>query len=307
MSNTYDLAIIGSGFTGLSAGVQATRLRMKTILIEASIMGGQILNTDLVENYPGFPDGISGMDLITSTEQQASSAGLEYGFGVVTSIDTSKSPFEIMGDGESWQAKTVIIASGGEHKKLGVPGESELEGRGVSHCATCDGMFFQDQDVAVVGGGDSAMDEGLYLTKMCKKVYIICRSSNLTGLKLLQERVAENPKIDVLYDTTVDGIKGSESVDGVSLRNVNTEETRDVAISGIFAYIGTEPATRPFGTSIPTDGGGHLKVDLRMTTEIPGIFAAGECRWHSSGQLASAAGDGITAAIAAYEWLLETT
>jgi len=247
------------------------------------------------------------MDLITSTEQQASSAGLEYGFGVVSGIDTSKKPFEIIGDGESWQAQTVIIAAGGERKKLSIPGESDLEGRGVSHCATCDGMFFQDQDVAVVGSGDSAMDEALYLTKMCKQVYMICRSSELTGLQLLQERVAENPKIEVLYDTIVDAIKGSDSVDGISLRNADTEDTRDVAVNGVFAYIGTEPATNPFGTSIPTDGGGHLKVDLRMNTQVPGVFAAGECRWHSSGQLASAAGDGITAAISAYEWLRETT
>ncbi len=303
MSDVYDLAIIGSGFTGLSAGVQATRMGMKTVLIEQMIMGGQILNTDLVENYPGFPKGVSGMDLITGAEEQASSAGLEYGFGMVTGIDTSKQPIEVLGDGESWLAKTVIIAAGAEHRKLGVPGEAELEGRGVSHCATCDGMFFQDQAVAVIGGGDSAMDEGLYLTNMCSKVYLIVRGEELTGLKVLQDRVAENPKIEVLYDTVVDAINGDDSVKSLTLRDMKTEEKRELEVSGIFAYIGSEPATAPFAASIPTDGGGHVKVDLRMATEIPGVFAAGECRWQSTRQLANSAGDGVTAAIAAFEWL----
>ncbi len=303
MSDVYDLAIIGSGFTGLSAGVQATRMRMKTILIEQMIMGGQILNTDLVENYPGFPKGVSGMDLITGAEEQASNAGLEYGFGAVTAIDASKQPIELLGDGERWLAKTVIIAAGGEHRKLGVPGESELEGRGVSHCATCDGMFFQDQAVAVIGGGDSAMDEGLYLTKMCSKVYIISRDEEFTGLKILRERVAENPKIEVIHDTVVDSINGEGSVKGLTLRDVKTEEKRELEVSGIFAYIGADPATAPFAASVPTDGGGHVKVDLRMATEVPGVFAAGECRWQSTRQLANSAGDGVTAAIAAYEWL----
>ena len=303
MSDVYDLAIIGSGFTGLSAGVQATRMRMKTILIEQMIMGGQILNTDLVENYPGFPKGVSGMDLITGAEEQASNAGLEYGFGAVTAIDASKQPIELLGDGERWLAKTVIIAAGGEHRKLGVPGESELEGRGVSHCATCDGMFFQDQAVAVIGGGDSAMDEGLYLTKMCSKVYIISRDEEFTGLKILSERVAENPKIEVIHDTVVDSINGEDSVKGLTLRDVKTEEKRELEVSGIFAYIGADPATAPFASAVPTDGGGHVKVDLRMATEVPGVFAAGECRWQSTRQLANSAGDGVTAAIAAYEWL----
>ena len=303
MSDVYDLAIIGSGFTGLSAGVQATRMRMKTILIEQMIMGGQILNTDLVENYPGFPKGVSGMDLITGAEEQASNAGLEYGFGAVTGIDASKQPIELLGDGERWLAKTVIIAAGGEHRKLGVPGESELEGRGVSHCATCDGMFFQDQAVAVIGGGDSAMDEGLYLTKMCSKVYIISRDEEFTGLKILSERVAENPKIEVIHDTVVDSINGDGSVTSLTLRDVKTEEKRELEVSGIFAYIGADPATAPFAAAVPTDGGGHVKVDLRMATEVPGVFAAGECRWQSTRQLANSAGDGVTAAIAAYEWL----
>ena len=303
MSDVYDLAIIGSGFTGLSAGVQATRMRMKTILIEQMIMGGQILNTDLVENYPGFPKGVSGMDLITGAEEQASNAGLEYGFGAVTAIDASKQPIELLGDGERWLAKTVIIAAGGEHRKLGVPGESELEGRGVSHCATCDGIFFQDQAVAVIGGGDSAMDEGLYLTKMCSKVYIISRDEEFTGLKILRERVAENPKIEVIHDTVVDSIDGEDSVKGLTLRDVKTEEKRELEVSGIFAYIGADPATAPFAAAVPTDGGGHVKVDLRMATEVPGVFAAGECRWQSTRQLANSAGDGVTAAIAAYEWL----
>ena len=303
MSDVYDLAIIGSGFTGLSAGVQATRMGMKTVLIEQVIMGGQILNTDLVENYPGFPKGVSGMDLITGAEEQASNAGLEYGFGMVTGIDTSKQPIEVLGDGESWLAKTVIIAAGAEHRKLGVPGEAELEGRGVSHCATCDGMFFQDQAVAVIGGGDSAMDEGLYLTNMCSKVYFIVRGEELTGLKVLQDRVAENPKIEVLYDTVVDAINGDDSVKSLTLRDVKTEEKRELEVTGIFAYIGSDPATAPFASAVPTDGGGHVKVDLRMATEVPGVFAAGECRWQSTRQLANSAGDGVTAAISAFEWL----
>ena len=303
MSDVHDVVIIGAGFTGLSAGIYTMRSRLKTILLEQSFMGGQIINTDIIENYPGFPNGITGTDLIAATEEQASKFGLDYAFNPVTGIDVSRRPMVVKTEDEEFETRSIIIATGGKHVKLGAPGEDELEAKGVSYCATCDGNFFTDQEVTVVGGGDSAIEEGIYLTRMCSKVTVVHRRDKLRASQILQERAFENPKMEFVWDTVVDSINGNGSVSSVSLRNLKTEEKREMPTSGVFIYVGFHPATKAFEGTIPMDGGGHIKVDLMMATEVPGVFAAGDCRWHSTRQLANAAGDGVTAAIAAYEWL----
>ncbi len=303
MSDVYDLVIIGGGAAGLSAGLYAARARMKTVLVERVFMGGQIVNTGTIENYPGFPKGIAGPELAAAFEEQASNAGLEYTFGEVTGIDVTRRPMAVRTESEELLARSIIITAGGDHLKLGVPGEAELEARGVSYCATCDGNFFAGQEVAVIGGGDTAMDEGLYLAQICSKVTVIHRRDQLRAAKVLQERAFANPRIQFIWDTTVERIEGDGKVAGLALKNVKTGERRQMPVAGVFVAIGFVPNSRPFQGVVDLDAGGHIKVDLLMRTSVPGVFAAGDVRWQSMRQLASAAGDGVTAALAAYEYL----
>jgi thioredoxin reductase (NADPH) len=305
VSDVNDVVIIGGGVTGLSAGLYAMRSKLKTTLVERMITGGQIINADVIENYPGFPNGISGPDLVAAVEEQASKFGLDYGFGEVTQIDASRRPMVVRTEDEEYQARAIIIAGGGDHVKLGVPGEEEFEARGVSYCATCDGNFFIDQEVAVVGGGDSAVEDADYLTRICSKVTLIHRRDRLRASPILQERFFQNPKVELLGDTVIDAIKGDGQVHSLSLHNVKTEEKRDLTTAAIFVYIGFNPASAPYQGLLDMDSGGHIKVDLKMATNVPGIFAAGDIRWQSTRQLANAAGDGVTAALAAYEYLGE--
>ena len=303
MSGVYDVVVLGGGVTGLSASMYSVRAGLKTLLLEQSMLGGQIINADVIENYPGFPQGITGPDLVMALEEQASKFGLEYAFGEVLGLDVQRRPMAVRTEGDEFLARAIIISTGGERNKLGVPGEEEFEGRGVSHCATCDGYFFAEQEVVVVGGGDSAIDEGLYLTQICSKVTVVHRRDQLRASNILQQRAFQNPKMSFLFDTAVESIGGDEAVRGVGLRNLKTEERRELATAGVFIYVGYHPSTRPFRDVIPMDGGGHLKVDLGMATEVPGVFAAGDCRWHSARQLVSGAGDGVTAALSAYAYL----
>lgn len=303
MTQTHDVVIIGGGVAGLSAGLYAVRAKMDTLLIERSVMGGQIINSNEIENYPGFPNGVSGVELVAAIEEQASKFGLQYAFGEVTGLDVSKQPFVIRTEDEEHRARAVIITAGGDHVKLGVPGELEYEAKGVSYCATCDGNFFTDQEVVVVGGGDSAVEEAVYLTRMCTKVTIVHRRDQLRASKVLQERAFNNPKIEFLWDTVVEEINGNGSVSGVALRNLKTDEKRSLPATGVFVYVGFNPNKQPYEGVLPLDPGGHVKVDLMMATEVPGIFAAGDIRWQSTKQLANAAGDGVTAALAAYDYL----
>ena len=302
MSDVYDVAIIGGGMTGLSASIYTCRAQLKTVVLERTLMGGQIINTDEIENYPGFPK-VTGVDLITAIEAQASRFGVEYAFEEVLALDVKRSPMIVRTDGNEIRAHSIIVASGGDHVKLGVPGEKELEARGVSYCATCDGNFFTNKEVAVVGGGDSALQEGLYLTQMCSKVTLIHRRDQLRASKILQERASSNPKINFVWDTVVESINGNGSVNSLALRNLKSEKESDLAVSGVFIYIGFRPNTRAFEGVLDMDAGGHIKGDLNMATNVPGVFAAGDIRWKSTRQLANAAGDGVTAALAAYEFL----
>jgi thioredoxin reductase (NADPH) len=303
MSGVYDVVILGGGTAGLSAGIYSVRAGLKSLLLEQSVLGGQIINADVIENYPGFPQGITGPDLVMALEEQASKFGLEYAFGEVLGLDVHTRPMAVRTEDNEFLARSIIVSTGGERNKLGIPGEEEFEARGVSHCATCDGYFFADQEVVVVGGGDSAIDEGLYLTQICSKVTVVHRRHKLRASNILQERAFQNPKMAFLFDTVVESIGGNEVVQKVGLRNLNTEQSQDLATAGVFIYVGYHPSTKPFQGVIPMDGGGHLMVDLNMATEVPGVFAAGDCRWRSARQLVNGAGDGVTAALSAYAYL----
>ncbi len=304
MSGVNDVVIIGGGVAGLSAGLYAARWRMKAVLIEKMAPGGQIINADVIENYPGFPNGINGVELVTALEEHASKSGLEYSFGEVVGLDIKRKPMVVKTHDEQILTKSVIIAVGSEHAKLGVPGEHEYEGRGVSTCATCDGAFFQGKDIVVVGGGDAAMDEGLYLTKMVNSITVVHHKDKLQAQKVYQERAQANKKMKFMWDSALQSINGANGgVTGVTVRNLKTEEKTDLPVSGVFVFVGMLPNTAPFKGVVPMDAAGHIKVDLKMATEVPGVFAVGDCRWQSARQLANHAGDGVTAAFSAHEYV----
>ncbi len=303
MSKVYDVVIIGGGATGLSACIYTLRYGLSTLLVEGTVFGGQIINADAIENFPGFPQGIMGPDLVAALQEQASDLGVEYGFGQAQGLDVQAQPMAVRTESDEFLARSVIIATGGERNRLEIPGEEEYEGRGVSTCATCDGYFFADREVAVVGGGDTALDEALYLTNICSRVTLAHRRDRLTASAILQERALQNPKLDIRCNTVVESIYGDEVVQGVALRDLKTGQSQDMPVAGVFVCVGYHPNTSPFIGAVPMDDGGHIKVDLRMATEVPGVFAAGDCRWHSARQLGSGAGDGITAALSAYAYL----
>lgn len=301
--SVYDLIVIGGGPAGLTAGLYATRARLKTLLIEKLFLGGQAASTYLVENYPGFPDGILGPDLTQAMEKQAKRFGLEVINGEVKYINPQEKFWEVGGDEQNFLAKAIIIASGVESVKLGIPGEEELRGRGVSYCATCDGPFFKDQEVGVIGGGDSAVDEAIYLTRFAQKVYIIHRRDNLRATKILQERALQNKKITILWDTVATKILGQERVEGLELKNVKTQERRLLPVKGVFFYVGLRPMTNFLKDLIKLDERGYIITDENMATSVPGIFAAGDVRQKLLRQVATAVGDGATAAFAVERYL----
>jgi len=305
MAEEYDLIIIGAGPAGLTAGLYAARSRLKTLAVERRIPGGQITDTERVENYPGFPQGVSGVELGTLMHQQAERAGMETAYSEVTSLTLEGNYKRVTTSDGDYLAKAVIITSGADPAKLGVPGEAELTGRGVSYCAVCDGPFFTDKPIAVVGGGDSAVEEGDYLTRFASKVTIIHRRDQLRATQVLQERAFANPKIEFLWDTVVDAVLGSEAVTAVETRNVKTGEKGRLEVPAVFIYVGLHPNIEFLGGLLKLDPGGHIPVNLWMETEIPGIYAAGDVRQHSARQVVSAAGDGATAAIAAERYLKE--
>jgi len=305
VDRAYDVIIIGGGPAGLSAGLYAARARLSTLLIEKGIFGGQIANAERVENYPGFPDGISGYELGELMHRQAKKYGLETVAAEVIGIELVERG-KVIGTTEGeFLAKAVILAGGAEPNRLGVPGEEKFVGKGVSYCATCDGPFFREQVVAVVGGGDSAVEEGILLTRFASKVILIHRRNQLRASKLLQERAFANKKMEFLWDTVVEEILGDDKVKGLRVRNVKTGQEKNLEVSAVFIYVGLHPSTDYLSGLLSLYGEGHIPTNEEMETEIPGIFAAGDIRKNSSRQIITAAGDGATAALSAERYLSE--
>ncbi|MSQ22791.1 MAG: thioredoxin-disulfide reductase [Dehalococcoidia bacterium] len=300
----YDVIIIGGGATGLAAALYSARAMQKTLILEKIACGGQILITDVIENYPGFPDGVTGPELAQLYEKQAVKAGAEVKYEMVESLRTDQTPKVVVTSDGQYTAKAVIIATGGEHNKLGVPGEETYAGKGVSYCATCDGNFFRNQPVAVVGGGDSAVQEALYLTQMTNKVTLIHRRDQLRASRILQERAFASPKLEFKWNTMVEEVRGNGLMESLLLKDVNTGDPSVFHVPGLFVFIGFHPNTQFLHNgSIRLDGGGHVITNIRMETNVPGIFAAGDVRAQSDRQLGSAVGDGITAALSAYHYI----
>lgn len=304
MADSYDVVVIGSGPTGMVAGVFTGRARLRTLLIERMIPGGQIATTSTVENYPGFPDGIEGPDLSERFLEHARKEGVETRAAEVTGIRIEGERRVVETDDGDIPARALIITSGADHNRLGVPGELEFMGRGVSNCAVCDGAFFADAPVAVVGGGDGALDEGLFLTRYASKVTVVHRRDQLRASKILQERALKHPKMEFVWDTAVDAIEGDKVVGQVRLRNLKSGTTSTLDAEGVFIYIGLSPNTDYLKGLLPLDGGGHIVVNARMETPIAGVFAAGDIRQRAARQVVSAAGDGATAAMSARNYLL---
>jgi thioredoxin reductase (NADPH) len=306
METGYDVIIIGGGPAGLTAGIYASRSRLKTLLIERFMPGGQVALTDFIENYPGFPDGINGIELMQKMEAQSARFGLQIENGDVAQIRLASDNWKLVSTGDTeYQTKTIIIASGAEPKKLGVPGEEEFRGKGISYCATCDGPFFKEKDIAVIGGGDSALEEGLYLTRFAKSVRIIHRRDQLRATKLIQERAMVDPKIKLVLDSIPIEIIGTNALEALRIKNVKSNETSVIPISGLFIYVGLIPRTEMVKDLVTLDTYGYIIADMNMTTSVPGIYAAGDVRKTSLRQVATAVGDGAMAAFSAEKYIEE--
>ncbi|HUV53091.1 MAG TPA: thioredoxin-disulfide reductase [Dehalococcoidia bacterium] len=303
VDKVYQLIIIGGGPAGLSAGIYAARSRLDTLLIEKAGLGGQILNAEWVENYPGFPQGISGAELGSLMSQQAEKYNLPTAFAEVEGIEVRGEEKILKTSEGQYRAKAVIIAGGSEYSKLDVPGEEEFRGRGVSYCAMCDGAFFKDEVVAVVGGGNVALNDALFITKFASKVIVIHRRDQLRATKVLQERALANPKMEFIWDTVLESIKGDSQVRELQLRNVKTGGKSNLSVSGVFIAVGLKPNIEYLRGLLSLSDGGFIPVNGNMETEVPGIFAAGDIRAGSIRQVIAAAGDGAIAAIAAEAYI----
>jgi thioredoxin reductase (NADPH) len=300
----YQMIIIGGGPAGLTAGLYASRAGIKSLLLEYGVFGGQIVNARLVENYPGFPEGISGIELGELMHRQASRYGLESLTAEVIGV-SSGDAYEVSTTEGNVQTESIIIATGSEYRKLGVIGEERLSGRGVSYCATCDGFFFRDREVVVVGGGDTAITDALELVQHCRKVYIIHRREELRATKALQEKAFSQPKIEPVWNTVVDEIVGGKMLNYLRLRNVKTGESSNLEVDGVFVAVGLKPNSQVFSRLVTLDEGGFVVTDELMRTSAPGIFAAGDVRRNSFRQVITAAGDGAAAASSAFKYLYE--
>ncbi len=304
-STEHELIIIGGGPAGLSAGIYSARDRLNTLLIEKGAFGGQIVNAEVVENFPGFPDGISGYELIELMHKQAEKFGLKTLLAEVTGLEIQGERKVVKTTEGNFTTKAVIIAGGSERQKLDVPGEKEFAGRGVSYCATCDGAFFQDVPVAVIGGGNSAIMEALHLTKFASKVIIIHRRDQLRATPILQERASAEPKIEYIWNATIDEIQGEDLVKRLKLNNVKTGAKSTLDVGGVFVSVGLIPNTGYLKGILKLDNFGHIITNNKLETDIPGIYAAGDIRFDSGRQTITAAGDGATTAIFARRWLTE--
>ncbi len=303
MNEKYDVVISGGGPAGLSAGLYASRAQLNSLLVEKGLVGGQIVNAERIENYAGFPEGISGFELGQLMHQQATKHGLKTLIAEVTAIELQGEQKVIRTSAGDFRAKAVIIASGSDRQKLGVPGEEEFVGKGVSYCATCDAAFFREQPVVVVGGGDTAITEALHLARFAAKVTVIHRRDQLRSGRILREKAFAQPKIEFRWDSIVERIEGGDLVKRIRLRQVKTGGESTLEVAGIFISIGLRPNSDYLKGILPLDVTGHIITDERMETKIPGIFAAGDIRYNSARQAITAAGDGATAAIYAEKFI----
>ncbi len=307
MTDVRDLIIIGSGPSGYTAALYAARAQLNPLVFEGSVTsGGALMNTTEVENFPGFPDGVLGPDLMDQLRKQAERFGAELVTDDVTEVDLKAAPKQIQVGEDIYLAKTVIIATGSGYRELGVPGEKRLSGHGVSWCATCDGFFFREQDIAVIGGGDSAMEEATFLTRFARSVTVVHRRDALRASKIMQDRATSNPKIKFAWDSEVAEVLGDDRVRGLRLRNLKTGDESVLEVTGMFVAIGHDPRSELFTSQLPTDDEGYLLVDHPSTrTAIDGVFAAGDVVDRIYRQAVTAAGTGCAAALDAERWLAD--
>ncbi|MFC2059266.1 thioredoxin-disulfide reductase [Chloroflexota bacterium] len=306
MNTEYQVIIIGGGPAGLTAGIYAARAKMKALLVEKLSSGGQMMLADVIENYPGFPEGIPAFDLAEKMKQQAEKHGLKILYAEANSIELVKDYKVVKTSEGDYKARAVIITSGSEYSKLGVPGEEKFVGKGVAYCATCDGALFSDQVVAVAGGGNVALNDALFLTKFASKVFVIHRRDQLRATRILQERAFAESKIEFLWNTVVESIIGNDLVKELTLKDLKTGEKRSLEVSGIFVAVGQYPNSKYLEGLLALDPGGSIPVNNKMETVIPGIYAAGDIRSDSVRQIAGAVGDGAIAAISAEKFLSST-
>jgi thioredoxin reductase (NADPH) len=304
MTEQRNVVILGSGPAGYTAALYAARANLKPLVLKGLEAGGQLMLTTDVENYPGFPDGIMGPELMEAMEKQAARFEAEIVAQSATRVDLSERPFRVWAGDQEWRAATVVVATGATAKWLDVPGEERLRGRGVSACATCDGFFFRDRDLVVVGGGDTAMEESNFLTKFAKKVSIVHRRDEFRASKIMQDRALSNPKVDVIWDTEVDEVTGDDAVTGVKLRNVRSGDVTDFATDGVFMAIGHTPNTQLFEGQLELTKTGYIVIEEPTTkTSVPGVFAAGDVTDSIYRQAVTAAGQGCKSAMDAERFL----
>jgi thioredoxin reductase (NADPH) len=304
----YDVIIIGAGPGGLAAGLYTGRFRMKTLILEKTAVGGQIITSATIENYPGFPGGISSVELMQRMQDQARQAGAEIEAAQVTGleIDSSRAehPFQVKTEEKSFSAKSVIIASGAHWKRLGIPGEEKFVGRGVSFCATCDAPFFRNREVIVVGGGDKAIEEAIFLTSYAAKVTIIHRRKELRATEVLQEKAKANPRIKFVLDSIIEEISGENKVEAIKVKDLVTGSSSTIPCQGVFIFIGIVPSTDFLKKQLALDAAGFIITDDKMISSVKGIFACGDCRVKDLYQVITACADGAQAAFSAHNYLM---
>lgn len=304
-ANTCEVIILGGGPAGLTAGLYTSRARLNTLLVENALFGGQMTTTETIDNYPGFPEGVTGEELSRLMEEQAKRFGMETVSGEVVGVTLEGDHKVVRTDESTYHCEALIVCTGAEYRKLEVPGEKEFAGKGVSYCATCDGAFFKDSRIIVVGGGDSALTEALFLTKFVQELTIIHRRDALRATKIYQEKAMANPKIKFLWNSVVKEIKGDDVVRAVAVKNVKTGEVKEFPTDGAFLFVGLLPRTQFLKGLVQMDEAGYIITNDNCETSVKGIFAAGDCRKKLLRQIATAVGDGATAAFAAEKYLEE--
>jgi thioredoxin reductase (NADPH) len=303
--NHYDVIIIGSGPAGYTAGIYTSRANLSTLIISGTLPGGQLMTTSEVENYPGFPNGIFGPELMMNMRQQAERFGSVVVDDEVLKVDFKKRPFTITTHAEMYTAEATLVCTGASPRKLGIPAEQQFSGRGVSYCATCDGPFFKGENIVVVGGGDTAMEEATFLTKFGKSVRVVHRRDFLRASKILQQKALENPKIEFIWNNVVADIKGNNKISTVLVKDINTGKERTIETGGLFVAIGHEPNTAIFRGQLELDDKGYIVLKQHTKTSVEGVFAAGDVHDHRYRQAVTAAGFGCMAAIDVEKWLSE--